>query len=136
MLEARSIRPMDPAVERFKRSFSVLLAGVVIDAKELLAQQLTLTKLELQRELAKAKTAAIALGIGLAIIAMGATLLLLMLVQILAVYTQIPLWGCYGIVGGMLALFGALLIASGKSKAEEVRLVPSSRIEMRKETAP
>ena len=127
---------MDPDVERSRRSFSILLGGVVIDAKDLLAQQLTLTKLELQRELDKAKTAAIALGIGLAIIAMGTTLLLLMLVQILAVYTEIPLWGCYGIVGGMLALFGALLIASGKSKGEEVKLVPSSRVEMSKETAP
>ena len=127
---------MDPDVERSRRSFSILLGGVVIDAKDLLAQQVTLTKLELQRELAKAKTAAIALGIGLAIIAMGVTLLLLMLVQILAVYTQIPLWGCYGVVGGMLALFGALLIASGKTKGAEVKLVPSSRVEMRKETAP
>lgn len=127
---------MDPDVERSRRSFSILLGGVVIDAKDLLAQQLTLTKLELQRELDKAKTAAIALGIGLAIIAMGTTLLLLMLVQILAVYTEIPLWGCYGIVGGMLALFGALLIASGKSKGKEIKLVPGSRVEMTKETAP
>ena len=127
---------MDPELDRPKRSFSVLLAGVVIDAKQLLAQQLTLTKLELQRELDKAKTAAITLGIGLAIITMGAILLLIMLVQILAAHTEIPLWGCYGIVGGLLAVFGALLIASAKSKGEEVKLAPSSGIKITKETAP
>ena len=42
-----------------------LVGGIMNDAKDLLVQEWTMTKLEVQEELRKAKTAAIALGIGI-----------------------------------------------------------------------
>ena len=72
-------------------SVAVLLGGIVNDAKELLVQEVALTKLEVRDELRKAKTAALALGIGIGVVASGGMLLMLMLVQVLAAYTTIPL---------------------------------------------
>src|ERR1043166_4861155 len=87
-------------------SLTALLASIVSDAKDLLVQEVALTKLEVQDELRKAKSAAISLGIGIGIVTVGGILLMLMLVQVLAAFTEMPLWGCYGIVGGGLVLLG------------------------------
>src|SRR6266511_2694153 len=87
-------------------SLAVLLGGIVNDAKDLLVQQFTMAKLEVQDELRKTKAVALSLSIGLGILAMGGILLVLMLVHLLAVSTHIPLWGCYGIVGGILVVLG------------------------------
>ena len=109
-----------------------MISGVAADVKELLISELTLTKLEVQREVAKAKAAAllVAAGVGLAFI--GAIALVFMVVQLLATFTDVPLWGCFGIVGGALVLLGALLLASGKSKSKDVTL-PHSPVALRKD---
>ena len=116
-------------------SFVSLIGGMANDAKELLLQEVALTKLEVQYELLKAKTAAIALGIGIGTIAMGGLLLLFMLVHVLAAYTVVPLWGCYGIVGSPLVILGGVLLATGKTKAEEVDVVPPQTAQRIKESA-
>jgi len=92
-----------------------LLSDIVNDVKELIVEGATLTKLEVQDELGKAKTAAIEVGTGAAVVGAGAMLLLLMIVHLLAAFTVIPLWGYYGIVGGVLVLVGGLLLVAGKS---------------------
>jgi len=115
-------------------SFVSLLGGIANDAKELLLQEVALTKLEAQYELRKAKTAAIALDIGIGTIATGGILLMLMLVHVLDALTVVPLWGCYGIVGGVLVVLGGVLLAAGKTKAEEVDVVPQRTVERIKES--
>jgi hypothetical protein len=116
-------------------SFVSLLGGIANDARELLLQEVALIKLEVQYELLKAKTAATSLGIGIGIIAMGGLLLMLMLVHVLAAFTVVPLWGCYGIVGTPLVLLGGVLLAMGKTKAEEVDVLPPQTVERIKESA-
>jgi hypothetical protein len=116
-------------------SFVSLLGGIANDAKELLVQEVALTKLEVQHELLKAKTAAIRLGIGIGSIAMGVILLMFMLVHLLAALTVVPLWGCYGIVASPLVVLGGVLLATGKTKAEEVDVVPPQTVERIKESA-
>lgn len=118
-----------------ERSFASLLGGIINDAKDLLLQEVALIKLEVRHELLKAKTAAIILSIGIGTIATGAILLMLMLVHVLAALTVVPLWGCYGIVGSVLVILGAVLIASGKNKAEELDVVPQRTVERLKENA-
>ena len=96
-------------------SWASMLAGIAEDAKQLLLQEVALTKLEVRYELVKAKSAAIALGIAIGIIAIGSMLLALMLVHGLAALTAVPLWGCYGIVGGGFAAIGAGVLLFAKS---------------------
>jgi hypothetical protein len=116
-------------------SFVSLLGGIASDAKDLLMREAALTKLEVQCELRKAKTTAIALGIGIGTFAAGAMLLMLMLVHMLAGLTVVPLWGCYGIVGIVLVVLGGVLLAAGKTKAEELDVVPQQTVERLKESA-
>jgi len=112
-----------------------LLGGIASDAKDLLMREMALTKLEVQCELGKAKTTAIALGIGIGTFAAGAMLLMLMVVHMLAALTVVPLWGCYGIVGIVLVVLSGVLLAAGKTKAEELDVVPQQTVERLKESA-
>jgi len=112
------------------------LGGIANDATELLLQEITLTKLEVQYELRKAKSAAIALGIGIGTIAAGGILVMLMLVHVLDALTVVPLWGCYGIVGGVLVVLGGVALAAGKNKEKELDTVPQRTVKKLKESAP
>ncbi len=75
----------------------------------------------------------VAVGVGFGFI--GAIALVFMVVHLLATFTVVPLWGCFGIVGGVLVLFGALVMMSGKIKSKDVNLLKSSPIEMKKDLA-
>jgi hypothetical protein len=111
-----------------------LLGGIMKDAKDLLVQELTLAKLEGHDELRQIKTAALSLGIGVGVAAVGGILLSVMLVHVLAAYTDMPLWGCYGIVGSVFGILGWVLLASGKHKIEEIDVMPQT-VETMKENA-
>jgi len=115
-------------------SLAALIGGIINDARDLLLQEFTMAKLEVQDELRKTKAAVISLGIGIGIAAVGGLLLLLMLVHLLHALTPIPLWGCYGIVGGVLVLAGLLVLYSGKKAVEEIEVVPET-VETLKENA-
>jgi hypothetical protein len=115
-------------------SLAALLGGIMQDAKDLLVQELTLAKLEGHDELGHLKTAALALGIGVGVAAVGGILLSVMLVHVLAAYTAMPLWGCYGIVGSVFGVLGGVLLASGKHKIEEIDMMPQT-VETMKENA-
>ena len=58
---------------------------------------------------------------------MGGMLLSVMLVHVLAAYTAVPLWGCYGVVGSVLAVLGWVLLASGRHTVEEIDRAASDR---------
>lgn len=112
-----------------------LVGGILNDAKDLLLQEVAQTKREVKYELRKAKTKAIALGTGLGVSALGVVVLILMLVHMLAALTVVPLWGCYGIVGGALVVLGGLLFAMGKTKADGLDAVLPRPVERGTETA-
>jgi len=126
-MDTRSPRPAAP-------SLAVLLGGILKDAKDLFVQELTLAKLEGHDELGHIKTAALSLGIGVGVAAVGGILLSVMLVHVLAEYTDVPLWGCYGIVGSGLAVLGWVLLASGKHTVEGIGVMPQT-METMKENA-
>ena len=126
-MDNRSPRPAAP-------SLAALLGGIMQDAKDLLVQELTLAKLEGHDEVRQIKTAALSLGIGVGVAAVGGILLSVMLVHMLAAYTDIPLWGCYGIVGSVFGVLGWVLLASGKHKIEEIDVMPQT-VETMKENA-
>lgn len=105
-------------------TWASLLTGLADEAKELLLQEVALTKLEVRYELIKARSAAISLGIAIGTIAIGGVLLALMLVYGLAAGSAVPLWGCYGIVGAVFAAMGAGGLVSAKSSAVKRDVTP------------
>ena len=126
-MDNRSPRPAAP-------SLATLLSGIMKDAKDLLVQELTLAKLEGHDEVRQIKTAALSLGIGVGVAAVGGILLSVMLVHVLAAYTDIPLWGCYGIVGSVFGVLGWVLLASGKHKIEGIDVMPQTVETMKENT--
>ena len=126
-MDNRSPQPAAP-------SLAALLGGIMHDAKDLLIQELTLATLEGHEELRHIKTAALSLGIGIGIVAVGGMLLSMMLVHMLAAYTAMSLWGCYGIVGSVLVILGGVLLASGKYKIEEIDVMPQTVETMKENT--
>ena len=103
---------------------AALVGGIVHDGQKLIEQQFALLRREIAAELRRMRNAAISLAIGAGACAVGGILLLVMVVHLLHAYTDLPLWGCYGVVGGALAGTGALLLLLGSRKAAGVHLVP------------
>jgi hypothetical protein len=121
-------------LDESEQGMAPLVSGIVSDAGRLISQQFTLLRRELEEEIRRAKAAAISLAVGAGIITVGSIFLLLMVVYVLDFYTAIPLWGCYGLVGGLLFGTGALLLYLGGSKASNVHmLTPPQSTEAMKE---
>jgi hypothetical protein len=116
-------------------SVSTLVGDIVTDAQNLLKQELALTKREMTEEIAKAKEAAISLAIGAGILAVGGVLLCFMLVYLLnwAFPDNLPLWGCFAIVGGAFAAAGAILLVVGAKRAGSIHLVPERTLNTMKD---
>jgi Putative Actinobacterial Holin-X, holin superfamily III len=124
---------MDEAPYRSEPSLAQLLTGIVNDATELLRQELALAKYEIHEDLRKVKTAMLSLGIGIGVAAVGGLLLILMLVHLLNALAGLPLWACYGIVGGVFAIIGGVLLLIGKNTIARIDVVPPQTLETMKE---
>jgi hypothetical protein len=108
---------------------STLLRGVVRDAETLIGLQFDLLRSEVREELYQARDAALSIGSGAALIGMGGVLTSFMAVHGLRQATRLPLWACYGIVGGLLGAAGTVLVSSGLGQAAGVRIVPAQTVE-------
>jgi F0F1-type ATP synthase assembly protein I len=126
--------PPPVATSEASPSLTSLVAGIVDDLQRLIRQELKLAKTEVQQEWEKTKTAAESMAAGVALLGLGAVLLCFMFVYLLARYVEaIPLWGWFGIVGGVLAIGGGLLIAAGRATATNIHVVPPQTAETLKE---
>jgi Putative Actinobacterial Holin-X, holin superfamily III len=124
---------MNPAVYPSKPTLTELLTGLMSDVMTLLRQEVALAKHELRAELRNVILAVVSLGAGVGVAAIGGLLLILMLVHLLQALTGLPLWACYGIVGGLFAVVGGVLLVLGKRKLARMRLVPQDTVETMKE---
>jgi len=94
-----------------------LLSGIIADIHALTKQQLALFRHEIKGEIGHAREAGSLVAAGLGIIVMGSVLLCAMLVHLLArMAPDLPLWGCYGIVGAPIAALGGILCLVGLQK--------------------
>lgn len=105
-----------------------LVRAVAGDAERLLGQHAALARAELRDGLGRLPGAMAAIGAGAGLVAAGGVLGTLMMVHGLHKSTRIPLWGCYGLVGGALAAAGCGLLAAGARSATGLRLVPRETI--------
>jgi hypothetical protein len=124
---------VNPAAYPREPTLAELLAGLLYDATALLRQELALAKHELRAEFWHIIRALMCLGAGAGIAAIGGWLLILMLVHLLQALTALPLWACYGLVGGLFAVVGGVLLVLGKRKLARLHLVPQDTVETMKE---
>jgi len=114
-------------------SLAQLLTGMVDDAKALLRQELALATHEIREDLRKTKTAMVSLGMGSGVAALGGLLLILMLVHLLQALAELPLWACYGMVGGLFVLVGGVLLLSAQHTIARIHVVPPHTVDTMQE---
>src|SRR4051812_34973660 len=85
------------------RDLAGLVGLIADDAERLLVQHVDLLRSEFPRGLREVPPAIASIGAGVGLVAVGGILGSLMLVHGLHKSTRIPLWGCYGLVGGAMA---------------------------------
>jgi len=116
------------------RSITTLVSGIIADAQRLIQQQLAMFRQEIRDDLRKAGYAAISLAAGAGITLVGSVLLLLMLPLLLNwAVPELPLWVCFGIVGGVLAAVGGVLVYAGVKKLEAFNPLSDKSVEAFKE---
>ncbi len=120
--------PGHPADDVFE-----LLGLIVHDTERLLDQHLDLVRSEVLRGLREVPTAAVAVAAGAGLVATGGIMGSVMLVHGLHRSTRVPLWGCYGLVGGLMAALGAGLVSAGARKAARIHLVPQETLAVLRE---
>jgi len=111
-----------------------LVSGILHDLQELLEQQLALFRHEVAADVKRTKEAALSLVLGLTIGFVGVGLLCFMLVYLLQwAAPSLPLWGCFGIVGGVFTLVGGALTLLGKNQFESFNPLPDESAQALKE---
>jgi Putative Actinobacterial Holin-X, holin superfamily III len=124
---------VDSAPSNAEASLAQLVGELADDAKQLLRQELALAKHEIHEEVYKTKIALMSLGVGIGIAAIGGLLLIIMLVHLLNTLAALPLWTCYGIVGGICAIVGIVLLFRGQRKIAQIEVIPGKTVETMKE---
>jgi Putative Actinobacterial Holin-X, holin superfamily III len=124
---------VNPGVYTRESTLAQLLTGLIQDAQKLLRQEVALATHEIRIEFWNTIRAVMFLGIGIGIAAIGGWLLILMLVHLLQALTALPLWVCYGIVGGLFAAGGVVLLVLGKRKLARLHLMPQKTVETMQE---
>ena len=112
-----------------------LVSGIITDAQDLIKQQMALFRSEVREDFQKTKEAALLLMGGLAVVQIAAIVLCLMLAHLLhaSAPATLPLWACFGIVGGALALLGGGLTMMAKSKFSSFNPLPDQSAQAVKE---
>ena len=97
-----------------------LLGGIISDFGDLIRQEIRFAKAEVKSDLSKTREAVSILAVGIGIASVSGMLLVWMLVYLLHWLTipagdvldpaKLPLWACFGIVGGILAIIGGAAV--------------------------
>jgi pilus assembly protein TadC len=96
-----------------------LVSGILADAQQLISQQLTLFRHELEKDVREAKEVVPSLAIGLGGLLIAGVLFGFTLVYLLALVPGLPLWACYGIVAAAAAAVGGAFLFFALQKMQE-----------------
>src|SRR5262249_10520089 len=117
-----------------ERSVTSLVSGIIDDVQELIRQQATLIRSEIQDDFRKTKAAVSSMAVGVGVAVLGVILLSLMAVyRLQRARPELPLWACFAIVGGFLGLLGGALIYAGKKKFDSFNPLPDQSFQALKE---
>jgi hypothetical protein len=122
---------MDSAVKSdLEPGIASLVGGIVNDGQRLIEQQFILLRREIEGEIRRLRNAVISMAMGAGTCALGGLVLVGMFIHLLNAYADLPLWGCYGVVGGgLIALGTVLLLIGGKGAASAHLLAPPQTTE-------
>ncbi len=117
-------------------SVSGLMTGIFNDAQELMKQQLLLLRHEVKEDVRKTVEGGVALVAGGVTCAVAGLMLCFMVVYLISWATaeRVPLWGCYGIVGAVIAVVGGAFLYFGVRKFQSLNPVPEQSLQALKET--
>jgi hypothetical protein len=103
-------------------SITHLVTGIIADAQDLGVKHLELLRSELLEEIRKTTDAIVSLAIGFALILIGGVLFCHMFAHMLLQFIPtLSMWQCYGIVGLVVAIAGAIPLAIGLSRLRSLQ---------------
>ncbi len=105
------------------KSLTGLLRQLTSDITSLFTKELALAKVEVSHSIHEAKAGAISTIIGGSVLYAG--VLFLLLGGVLALGEVVELWLASLIVGGVVVLIGAIMLASGKKKLQASSFTPT-----------
>jgi HAMP domain-containing protein len=111
-----------------EQSATSLVSGIIEDFEQLVKQQMELTRQEIAIDLQRARDATLNLAVGAGVIFLAAVSLFFALVHLIHWATGpagmdpawLPLWACYGIIGFVLAVIGAILLSVAAVKLRAI----------------
>ena len=95
---------LDPMTDR--DSWSQLITGIVSDATRLFAIEIELAKLEIRADIQNIKSLIAGIATGAVIALLGMALLCVAAALALFVYTTLPQWACFAVVGAVMLVAG------------------------------
>jgi hypothetical protein len=110
-----------------------LVAGIVTDAQELIRQQMALVRAEVKAEFQRAVRALVILALGSLVAVPAVFMVCTMFVFMLHELAGLSVWASYGIVGGVLVVFSAVMIGVGVQRFRAFNALPAQSVEAFKE---
>ena len=101
-----------------------LIQDILHDAQQLMGQQLDLLRSEVREEVGHVRDAAVSGGSGAGLLALGGVLAAQMAVHGLHRSARLPLWVCYGLVGGLAGAGGWGLLRQASRQVAAVGVAP------------
>jgi len=103
-----------------------LLRTIARDGRELLVEQLELFRAEVGQELRQAGVSAAEVAAGGGLTAAGGLLTGFMAAHLLNKLLGVPLWACYGLVGGGIGAAGVALLRAGTNGIAGLQPLPQT----------
>lgn len=107
-----------------KMDLTTLLGEIARDMGNLVTEQLALFRAEIFQEAKKATAGIAEIAMGGGLTAAAGLLSGMMFAHLLQRTTKLPLWICYGFVGGAISAASFELLKSGRDKIARIEFLP------------
>jgi len=102
---------------------AALVTGITDDVQQLIRQEMSLIRQEIQENIHKTKEGAMAFALGAAVAGVSAILIGFTVVYVLAAVSSLPLWGSFAITTSVFVIAAAVLFFLGKKKLDSIHPV-------------